>query len=193
MHLVHLKKIASECLSLLSFADMIKIKEILLKIFFLLLEILLFTLETGMQVVLPTRKRKGNILSSILNFFVGIVERINDFEYGFFKMNNVLKHKYIKQVVIIVGTFLFLLSSFEWTNGRSSDVNNVNVVNTYMRQLLPIAEENKTDKEYKQAPHIVPTEKKVLTCCSSDAGFSPCIFTHPSAVKKYLLFCNILI
>lgn len=100
------------------FAILIKwmddIKKIANKILFLILDVVRFTFQTVKQVVLPNRKRKGNILSSLFYFFIGIIERLNQFESGYFKLANVFKLKYLKQGILITAAFLFFLSSFEW-------------------------------------------------------------------------------
>ena len=44
---------------------MFKLKSIVNKVIILLIEILLFTFQVIKQIVLPTKKRKGNILSSL--------------------------------------------------------------------------------------------------------------------------------
>jgi len=93
---------------------MTDIKKIANKILFLILDLALFTFQTVKQVVLPNRKRKGNILSSLFDFFIGIIERLHQYESGYFKLANVFKLKYLKQGIIITAAFLFFLSSFEW-------------------------------------------------------------------------------
>lgn len=94
-----------------------EIKKIISKIFVLVLDILLFAFRILKQIVLPGKKRKGNILSSLFVFFVGTIERLFPFEHGFFKMAAIFKLKYLRQGVIIIGALLFLLSSFEWAGG----------------------------------------------------------------------------
>lgn len=91
-----------------------KIKKIFNKVFLLLLDVALLTFQTLKQVVLPNKKRKGNILSSLLIFFIGIIETLDHFEHGIFKVIDIFKLKYLKQSVFLIATFLFFLSSFEW-------------------------------------------------------------------------------
>jgi hypothetical protein len=109
------------CQSLLS--KMSDIKKITNKILLLILDVLCFTFQTVKQVVLPNRKRKGNILSSGFDFFIGIIERLHQFEHGYFKPANVYKLKYLKQCILITAAFLFFLSSFEWKPNRELNYN----------------------------------------------------------------------
>lgn len=99
---------------------MSEIKKIISKVFFLLLDILLFAFRIVKQIVLPNKKRKGNILSSLFIFFIGTIGRLIPFEHGLFKMASVFKLRYLRQVVIIIGILLFVLSSFEWTGDQNS-------------------------------------------------------------------------
>ena len=95
-------------------------KKIAQKVLVLLLDILLFTWQVVRRVLLPTRSRKGNVLSSLLTFFVGLLERIVSFEKCILQRPVVFTHKYVKQGLILAVGFLFLLSSFEWTIGPST-------------------------------------------------------------------------
>ena len=80
-----------------------------------LLDILVFAYNILRKVILPTRRRKGNILSSLLSFFVGLVDRVLSFEKSILPRPVVLKQRYVKQALMIVVGFLFLLSSLEWS------------------------------------------------------------------------------
>jgi hypothetical protein len=85
------------------------------KVFLLLMDVLVFTYQIVRKVILPTRRRKGNILSSLLSFFVGLMERVVSFERSILRQPVVFTHKYVRQGLIIAVGFLFLLSSVEWT------------------------------------------------------------------------------
>src|ERR1700744_5948085 len=98
-----------------------EVQKIAQKVLVLLLDILLFTWQVVRRVILPTRSRKGNVLSSLLIFFVGLLERIDSFEKSILRRQVVFTHKYVKQGLVIAVGFLFLLSSFEWTIGPSTD------------------------------------------------------------------------
>lgn len=97
---------------------MTEFKNILSKVLALTIDIFLLGFQTFKQIVLPNRKRKGNLLSSIFLFFVGVVERLNSFEYGVFKMATVFRKKYIRKAIFIIGGVLFLLSLFEWAGDQ---------------------------------------------------------------------------
>ena len=98
-----------------------EIQKIVQKVLMLLLDILVFTWLVVRRVILPTRNRKGNLLSSLLTFFIGLLERVASFEKSVLQRPLVFTHRYVKQGLIIAVGFLFLLSSFEWTIGLSSD------------------------------------------------------------------------
>jgi hypothetical protein len=98
-----------------------EVQKIAKKVAILLLDILLFTWQVVRRMILPTLSRKGNVLSSLLIFFVGLLERIVSFENSVFQRPVIFTHKYVKQGLVIVVGFLFLLSSFEWTLGPSTD------------------------------------------------------------------------
>jgi hypothetical protein len=99
-----------------------EVQKIAQKVLVLVLDILLFTWQIIRRVLLPTRSRKGNVLSSLLTFFVGLLERIVTFEKSILKRPVIFTHKYVKRGLIIAVGFLFLLSSFEWTVGPSTGV-----------------------------------------------------------------------
>jgi hypothetical protein len=109
----------SECI--LSFDHMHRpavLKEVqktIRRVILLLLDILVFTYDILRKVILPTRRRKGNILSSLLSFFVGLVDRVLSFEKSILPQPVVLKQRYVKQALMIAVGFLFLLSSLEWS------------------------------------------------------------------------------
>ena len=96
-------------------------RKIAQKILALALDILLFTWQVVRRVILPARSRKGNVLSSLLTYVVGLLERVVSFEKSILQRPVVFTHKYVKQGLIIAVGFLFLLSSFEWTVAPSAD------------------------------------------------------------------------
>ncbi|MDQ6763057.1 MAG: hypothetical protein M3015_10590 [Bacteroidota bacterium] len=94
---------------------MSEIEKISIKLFRLVIDIFVLSYKIIRQISLPNRKRKGNLLSSLFVFFIGIIERLNIFEHGFFSMAVLFRKKYIKHGIFILGVILFLLSLFEWT------------------------------------------------------------------------------
>jgi hypothetical protein len=97
-----------------------EVQKIAQRVLLLLMDILVFTWQIVREVILPTRSRKGNVLSSLLTFFVGLIERVVSFEKSILRRPVVFTHKYVKQGLIVAVGFLFLLSSFEWTVGPSA-------------------------------------------------------------------------
>src|SRR5260221_12962225 len=96
-------------------------KAILLLVDFILLliDILVFTYQTIRALILPTRRRKGNILSSLLSFFVGLLEKAISFEKSVLCQPVVFKHNYVKQVLVLAAVYLFSFSylvSCGWTS-----------------------------------------------------------------------------
>src|SRR6185437_15111581 len=96
-----------------------EIKNIISRISFFIIDIWVFAFNICKQLVLPGKRKKGNLLYSLFIFFTGIIERLGSFEYGIFRMADLLKQKYIKRSLLIVAALLFLLSSFEWTGERN--------------------------------------------------------------------------
>lgn len=73
------------------------------------------------QIVLPNRRRKGNLLSSLLLFFIYLNDLIITFSWGF-SIRFILRWKHYdravslaKHALLFTGCALFLLSSFEWS------------------------------------------------------------------------------
>ncbi len=168
---------------------MTELKKIFNKVFLLLFDIILFTISVIKNIVLPNRKRKGNILNSLFVFFVGTVEIINHFEYGIFQMAKVFKHKYVRQGVIIISAFLFLLSSFEWTRNQEINIghSNSNVVELPQKVLKSIP--------FNKAKRVTNWFKKTSLALkpSSNICLLPGNFIDSSPVKRYLFIRSILI
>lgn len=103
-------------------------KKIIKKIYLLIIDIFFFGYNTARQIILPNRQKKGNLLSSLFIFFIGIIERLGSFEHGVFRMANLLKQKYIKHSLLIVAGLLFLLSSIEWSSDKNLHTNSANYI-----------------------------------------------------------------
>jgi hypothetical protein len=87
-------------------------------VFLLIKDLGLLGYKMVKQIILPTKRTKGNIISSLFLFFIGIIERLNNFELGFLNMAAIFRLKYIKQLVVVICTLLFFLSSFEWSSAN---------------------------------------------------------------------------
>jgi hypothetical protein len=158
------------------------------KISLLIIDILLFAFNTGRQLILPGKGKKGNLLSSLFIFFTGLIERLGSFEYGIFRMANVLKQKYVKQSLLIVATLLFLLSSFEWT-GEKKLYNNSS---SYTAQLsdagvkeIATCNCHKTTS-YSNTSFVAKIYSPFNSVCQTNS-------TATSSLKKFLLIRNMRI
>ncbi len=164
-------------------------KKILIKVFVLFLEVVLLSIRIIKNVVLPNRKRKGNILNSVFVFFVGTVEILNRFEYGIFQMKKIFQHKYVRQGVIIIGAFLFLLSSLEWTKRQGINVSDANYTSVQLPQ--------KVSKSISFTKVTKATGCLTISCISVNplANIFPLGDTpiYSTSVKRYLLIRSILI
>lgn len=85
-----------------------------IKIFRLVVDLVLMTWGVVRNLVLPTRGRKGNILSSLHDLYIGLVDLIAGFERAILPRAVVFDNRYVKRVLVLVSCFLFLLSSLEW-------------------------------------------------------------------------------
>ena len=110
---------------------MANIKKLTGKILIIILDILLFSYSIARQIALPARGKKGNLLYSLFIFFVGVIERIGNFEHGVFHMANFFRRKYIKQSLLVVASVLFLLSSLEWTGEKILNSNSHNYIEQF--------------------------------------------------------------
>ncbi len=165
-----------------------EIKKIISKIFLLIIDILLFTFDLCRQLILPGKRKKGNLLSSLFIFFTGIIERLDKFEYGIFRMANVLKRKYIKQSLLIIATLLFLLSSLEWTGEKNIHNNFTN----YTAQLSDAGVKETATCNCHQIISYSNTSFVAKTYASFDRIFHT-NSTANSSLKKFLLIRNIRI
>lgn len=89
-----------------------------IKIFQLAVDILLLAWQILRKVALPTRRRKGNVLLSLHDFYVGVVERVAFFERGVLPRSAVFDNRYVRKALLLASCFLFLLSSLEWMPPR---------------------------------------------------------------------------
>lgn len=170
------------------FHKMADIKKIAGKIFFFILDTLLFSYSVSKQVILPARRKKGNLLYSLFILFVGIVERVDNFEYGVFQMANLLRRKYVKQSLLIAASLLFLLSSLEWSGEASANTNPGN----YITRISEAPVKNIVSSNYAHAPICSTTtfsNRQYLPYKITAHNSFP--FTAP--VKTFLLFRSILV
>jgi hypothetical protein len=168
---------------------MTALKKIITKVFVLLLDIVLLTIRIIKHIVLPNRKRKGNILNSVFVFFIETVEILNRFEHGIFQMTKIFKHRYIRQGVIIISVFLFLLSSFEWIRGQEINTSGSN------SNALQFPQKTFKSISFNKATKATDCLKKSCIALRPLANIDPLpnASTYSTSVKRYLLIRSILI
>jgi hypothetical protein len=168
---------------------MTELKKISYKVFVLLFDIILLNIGVIKDIVLPNRKRKGNLLNSLFVFFVGTVEILDHFEYGIFQMTKIFRHRYIRQGVIIISAFLFLLSSFEWSSEKEI---NRTFLNANVTQLPQKVLKSIPFNKAKRATNSL--EKTSLALNHSVNIYRlPGNFLDSTPVKRYLFIRSILI
>jgi|GEM_PF-5871454 len=89
-----------------------------IKGFRLIMDILMLTWNLVRRIVLPGRGSKGNILSSLHDFYIGVVGQVAVFERGILHKPVIFDNRYVKKILVILSCFLFLLSSLEWMHAR---------------------------------------------------------------------------
>ena len=157
-------------------------KKIVIKILCLLVDIFLLGIKIIKQIVLPGKSNNGNIISSVLVFFIGLVERLYLFEYGFFRMKNIFKLKYVRRGVIIIAGILFILASFECTVHTQNNSAGVGI------ELLSIITHSKEISQHQLniADHLINKENLIAeNPCVNEVFISP--------LKKYLFTHSLLI
>lgn len=168
---------------------MSELKKIGLKIFALVIDIVLFGFKIIKQVSLPGRKRRGNLLSSLFIFFIGIVERLNFFEHGIFNMTALFRKKYVKKAFFTMGFILFLLSLFEWT-GDCSFYNNFASTSTGRFSLTT---EKKTVVSKEERVILIADKVNAHYQLSDFTSVHFPSFTHIPRQKRFLLNCSLRI
>lgn len=119
-------------------------------------------------------------------FFTGIIERIGSFEYGIFRMADLLKRRYIKQSLLIVAVVLFLLSSFEWTGDKTV----YNIRSDYSLQLSDAGTQAITVSTRRKTKSYSNASCKTYPAYTNIYERSSVEFSY---VKKFLLVRNIRI
>ena len=89
---------------------------IILRLFFLLCQL-------SRQVILPNRRRKGNLLNTLFLFYIGFIESIQHFEHRQFKLSELFQNKLVRRGLMVFSFLLFLLTSFEQPLAVHSPVN----------------------------------------------------------------------
>lgn len=108
---------------------MVRVKKIITELLLLAADILLLLCQTVTDIVLPGRRRKGNILTNVFLFFASLVESLVAFEKSLFRSPFLFNRKYIRQGIFIFSWLLFVLSYLEWPGPiRTTDAGMVSLV-----------------------------------------------------------------
>ena len=157
-----------------------ELKKIIGEVFILIIDVFLFAYKIAKEIILPGKRRKGTLLSSLLIFFIGVVERLDGFEHGVFRMANLLRKKYIKQSLLVITFLLFLLSSLEWTKekafinintNRTEQVSNNGISKETVGKCVEISSHSEVTSRYSN----FPVYKNIL---QSDAALTPSVKTY---------------
>ncbi len=168
---------------------MTELKKIVIKILLLILDILVFGWNTIKKIILPGRNRKGNILTTLFNFFVGIIYHLNYFQHGSFNMAVLTRKRYIKQTILIVGGILFLLSLLEWTGDQKLFYHSQT---KYAEQLSPV--DNYTiSNDQSEEISSSPADENIKIKYREIRSTAYSSFTFTTSVKKYLLIRSLRI
>jgi hypothetical protein len=166
-----------------------EVLKILHKVIFLIIDILVLAYQIIKQVILPNRRRKGNVLSSLLSFFVGLIENILTFEKSIFSRSLVCKFKYIKQALVLAASFLFLISSIEWTVSQSA-------VSTVNETQAAVANEPASSavKVLSERPIYIKNPVRNFVAAAYLSYTTPYKPAEvPLAIKNYFLYCTLRI
>lgn len=167
-----------------------QLKKIITAVTILFRDAFFFMKSLLMHLVLPGRKRKGNILSSVFVFFVGTVELLGRFEKEAFQMAALVKQKHVRKGVIAFTAFLFLLSSVEWTYCKEDKIHSSNL---RTEQLQATASEKILLNKKTEILSCLKTKNVVLEIHFEQASHLPGLPPYPSSVERYLLIRSLLI
>lgn len=165
------------------------IKALYQKILSLVIDIFLYTITTGRRLNLPTKKKKGNVISTLFVYFIGIIERLHLFEHGNFAMATLFRKKHVKQAIYILGFVFFLLSLFEGTGDQKFCVSctTASAKQLNSQVTFPL----KTVSQH----HVVEYcyQLNYLTSCISFHSLLNHYITPVSPPKKFLLISSLRI
>ncbi|MGZ3925028.1 MAG: hypothetical protein ACXVBJ_14745 [Flavisolibacter sp.] len=89
------------------------IKSISAELWKLIVRTFYLLLRLSRQIILPTRRRRGNVLNTLFLFYIGLIENIQHFEHRRFKLAEVIQNKVVRTGLMVFAFLLFLLTSFE--------------------------------------------------------------------------------
>ncbi|HUZ57362.1 MAG TPA: hypothetical protein VMU83_01100 [Hanamia sp.] len=142
-------------------------------------------------IVLPGRKQKGNLLTSIMLLFMELLALLIQFPWDF-SLNFIKRRKYynrfsflVRKGLLITGCFLFLLSSIEWSYTKESCET---TIIAYSEQYPGICSSINKASEF-QVQQSLPFLYHYSACTHPAPGY---LFKHvrSSSVSHYLLHRN---
>lgn len=178
-----------------------KLKPYIPIIYKLIIDLVLLGYEVVRQVVLPNRRRKGNLLSSLFLLFAGLTDRLITFRQNLMAPPWPLTKwtvspwittswnygkKYLRQGMIIATWALFILSSFEWSGPAQTSSTKNQQETTESIQL-----------SVRKAPSIYAVDSRIDRDAQKFASGeiisqSPLPSPHPTA-KTWLQLCTLRI
>lgn len=150
----------------------------------MIFNILSFGFKVLKQVILPNKHRKGNLVSSVFLFFIGLIAEISLFEKSVFQNSKLLRHRYIRQSLVFAASLLFLVSSFEWTAGNICPSSPVEISVLSVESRVAIASISGKEKKVIGALAI---KERIIRYFPLSTYF-PFKHDHSAALKKFLLY-----
>lgn len=83
------------------------------KLWQLIIRLLALVLQLCKQVILPNRKRKGNLLNVLFLFYIGIIETIQQLEHRNLRMTDLFQNRWVRKGLMLFTCLLFFLTSYE--------------------------------------------------------------------------------
>ena len=152
---------------------------IIVRLFFLLWQL-------GRQVVLPNRRRKGNLLNTLFLFYIGVIESIQHFEHRQFKLSDVFQNKLVRRGLMLFSFLLFLLTSFEQPVAVQSPVDKLSAVQCSSQKI-------ERGSNYDRAVEVVNIGNEYVPTASDDNVYSNYSVPSRVAPKLYLENRSLLI
>lgn len=172
-----------------------RIHIVLFKVVLFIKALWLIGLKVTRQVVLPSRRRKGNILSSLLLLFISLTDLVANFSWGI-SLNSLSRWKHydrlcflVKKGVLVSGFLLFLLSSFEWSYPDSKILSQKDSITKAEQQ--PAGKSTVREVTYYSFVVIIPHSHRLPLAVSQ--GSYDCDLGYFTTPKIYLHYRNLRI
>jgi hypothetical protein len=150
------------------------------------------------QVVLPNRKRKGNLLSSLFHLFTGLTEQVISFGNAVVCIPRAagkpfmgqaalgkawtFSRRYLRQGMLIAAWALFILSSLEWVGP-----------NNFSREPAASEQQDGLAAQPAQRQDIAIREESRTPVAAITYRYTLPLSSHPpaSSIHRWLLLCTI--